>query len=165
MESIPVDRAKYRATLTYQVLPNLRIGLEANPKDDDYGPLVNWRVLDETEDRPAVILGTSTDRIGTPSGRAVYATASKDLEQWTGLPIAPYVGVNYSGFDHAFDPIGGLNIRYPESFTSTHFYDGDNVHHLLSRRFEGGYTVGVLFVGQKGEDFWGLTFGTGFSLE
>ena len=47
-------------------------------------PVSNLRA----EDRPAVILGTSTDRIGTPSGRAIYATASKDLEHLTGLPIA-----------------------------------------------------------------------------
>lgn len=147
------------------MLPNLRVGLEANPRDDDYGPLVNWRVLDETERRPAVVLGTSSDRIGTPSGRAVYATASKDLERWTGLPIAPYVGVSYSGFDHGFDPIGGLVVRYPEAFSSTHFYDGDNVHHLVSKRFEAGYSVGILFVGQEGEDYWGLTLGTSLALE
>ncbi|MFT5286548.1 MAG: hypothetical protein ACI8TQ_002718 [Planctomycetota bacterium] len=162
IESIPVDRAKQRATIAYDVLPNLRVGLEANPKDDDYGPLVNWRVFDETDKLPAIVLGTSTDRIGTPSGRAVYATASKDLEAWTTLPIAPYVGVNYSGFDHSFDLIGGLNIRYPKSFSSTHFYDGDNVHHLLAHQFENGITLGILRADQANDAFWGLTFGTSF---
>jgi hypothetical protein len=163
VEEIPVDRAKLRATVSYDLLPELRVGIEANPRDDDYGPIVNWRVVDETAERPAIVLGTSSDRIGTPSGRAVYATASKDVEDWTGLPVAPYVGVSYSGFDHAFDPIGGLVVRWPERFASTHFYDGDNVHHLLSYSFEGGHTVGLLFVGQDGEDYWGLTFGTSFS--
>ena len=100
LEGIPVDRARLRTTLTYPVFDNLSVGLEWNPVGDgDLGPLVNWRLLDETARRPALILGTSSDRIGTPEDRAVYLTASKDLENWSGLSIAPYAGVSYSGFD------------------------------------------------------------------
>ncbi len=142
----------------------MRAGIEVNPRDDDVGPLLNWRVLDETAELPAIVLGTSSDRIGTPSGRAVYATASKDLERWTGLPVAPYAGITYSGFDHAFDPIGGLVVRF-DGFSTTHLYDGDNTHHLLSVGLGNGMSVGVLYVGQDEEDYWGLTFGTSFAFE
>ncbi len=46
-------------------------------------------VLQETSDRPAVMLGTSSDRIGTPDGQAYFLTVAKDIERWVGLPVAP----------------------------------------------------------------------------
>lgn len=144
----------------YQVTERLSIGLEANPIDDDYGPLANWRALDETETRPALIFGTSSDRIGTPSGRAVYGTFSKDLESILGIPVAPYVGVNYSGFDHDFDAIGGLNIRWPEKITSTHLYDGENIHHIIARDVE-SVNLGFLIVEQDSKYYFGLTLAGG----
>ena len=79
IEGIPVDRARIRFTVAYSVTERFTLGLEANPKDDDYGPIANYRLLDETEFRPAIVLGTSSDRIGTPSGRSYYAMAAKDL--------------------------------------------------------------------------------------
>ena len=49
-------------------------------------PLLTLIPVTETRNRPAVIFGISSDRIGTPEGTSVYLTASKDLEHWTGLP-------------------------------------------------------------------------------
>ena len=63
------------------------------------GLLVNWRAVEETASRPMLMLGTSSDRIGTPSGRAYYATLAKDLERHVGLPVAPYVGAAWGEFD------------------------------------------------------------------
>jgi hypothetical protein len=45
--------------------------------------------IPETDRRPALILGTSSDRIGTPDGQSFYATFSKNLKRETELPIAP----------------------------------------------------------------------------
>ncbi|HSF25011.1 MAG TPA: hypothetical protein VLE20_12365, partial [Blastocatellia bacterium] len=74
-------------------------------------PLANWVAITETEQRPALILGTSSDRIGTPSGQSFYATISKNLQREIKLPIAPYAGVAYSTYEDRFLPIGGLNIN------------------------------------------------------
>jgi hypothetical protein len=123
-----IDRAKWRNTLTYQVTPRLSVGIEYNPLAGKVSPLANFVALTETEKRPAIILGTSSDRIGTPSGQSFYATASKNFERETGLPIAPYVGVAYGTFENRLRVIGGLNVYFTNSFSSTILFDGVRVH-------------------------------------
>jgi hypothetical protein len=164
IEGIPADRAKLRTTLAYSLRDDLQVGLEWNPlagDTGDMGPIANWRAWDETHDRPALILGTSSDRIGTSHGRAVYATLSKDLEHATGLPIAPYAGVAYGTFDEELAPIGGLVVRWRERFSTTHLYDGENLHHMATLAVGGGRTLGVVAAEQDGRYYFGLTFSTG----
>ncbi len=127
-----IDRAKWRNTLTYQVNSRLSVGIEYNPLAGKVSPLANFVAVTETAKRPAIILGTSSDRIGTPSGQSFYATASKNLEKETGLPIAPYFGIAYGTYENRLRPIGGLNIYLPEGFSSTILFDGVKVHPLLN---------------------------------
>ncbi|QDU65177.1 hypothetical protein [Engelhardtia mirabilis] len=148
----------------------LRVGIELNPYEDgsldpdgwDVGPLVNYRVFDETERRPAMIVGTSSDRIGTPDGRAYYATLSKSLDHWTGLPIAPYVGTAFGEFEDEWELIGGLGIRWAERVTSTHLWDGENLHHLVDYAWDGGWRTGLVLAEQDGDYYAGLTLGLSF---
>jgi hypothetical protein len=127
-----IPRASVRTTLTYRVHPRLSIGIEYNPRADDVHPLANWVAITETERRPAVILGTSSDRIGTPSGQTFYATLSKNLEREIMLPVAPYVGVAYSTYEGRFLPIAGLNINFRDNLASQIIFDGVKVHPSLS---------------------------------
>src|SRR5499426_2138105 len=142
MRVIPeaAPRASVRTTLTYRLHPRLTAGIEVNPRADDAGgrvsPLLNWLAVSETKNRPALILGTSSDRIGTPSGQSFYATASKNLKRETRLPIAPYAGVAYGTFEDRLRPIGGLNIGFTEQFTSLVIFDGVHVHPMLSFSYE-----------------------------
>lgn len=123
-----IDRAKWRNTLTYRFHPRLTAGVEYNPLAGKVSPLANVVALTETHRRPALILGTSSDRIGTPSGQSFYATLSKSLKHQTGLPVAPYVGVAYGTFEDCFRAIGGLNISFRERWSSTILFDGVRVH-------------------------------------
>jgi len=118
--------------LTYALFSNLQAGVEYNPRAEDVRPLLNWRLLAEQGRRPAVILGTSSDRIGTPSGQAFYLTVSKDLKEWAGLPIAPYAGVAYGSYEHRTRAIGGLNVSFPARLSALVLYDGVHVHPTLS---------------------------------
>jgi hypothetical protein len=131
-----VPRAQVRTTLTYRLHPRLMAGVEFNPRAEELGdrvnPLVNWVAVTETERRPALILGTSSDRIGTPRGQSFYATFSKNLKRETGLPIAPYVGVSYGTFEHRWLPLAGLNVNFTRSLSSTVIFDGVRVHPLLN---------------------------------
>lgn len=168
MRAIPgigVDRAKLRTTLVHRVTPDLQAGLEYNPLGDDLGLIANWRLVDETDTRPALIVGTSSDRIGTVDGRAVYATLSKDLEGVTGLPLAPYAGLAWGESDHQLRGIGGLVVRWSERVSSTHLHDGVHEHHLLNWRYDDRGTVGLVLVEQPGSHFvgvsWSLAFGLG----
>ena len=135
--------------------------MEYNPLDDDVGALINWRAVEETRRRPALILGTSSDRIGTPDGRAVYGTLSKDLEHLTGLPVAPYAGAAFGEADDEWVFIGGMGVRWPEGLRSTHIYDGENLHHVLTRRF-GDWTLGVVLAEQDDGHHLGISVGLDF---
>jgi hypothetical protein len=148
--------------LSYRVRDDLQLGVEYNPVAGDVGPLANWVPIKETASRPALILGTSSDRIGTSHGRAFYATLSKDLQGATGLPIAPYAGVSFGTFDDELVPIGGLVVHWADRLSTTHLYDGENVHHLATWSLEPGRSLGVVAAEQDGEYYLGLTFSTSF---
>ncbi|MGE3467983.1 MAG: hypothetical protein AB7J13_13760 [Pyrinomonadaceae bacterium] len=134
----------------YRLHPRFHIGLEYNPKVGEVHPLITLIAVTETLNRPAIIFGISSDRIGTPSGTSVYLTASKDLQHWTGLPIAPYGGIMYSSYDKRFRPIGGLNIRIRPKLTSLMQFDGVKVHPSLTYNFND--THGLTFLMIRGTE-------------
>lgn len=138
---IGVDRAKLRTTAMYQFSPTFSAGVEYNPLASDVGPLANWLAIPETGNAPALIFGTSSDRIGTPYGRAIYGTLSKDLEDWIGLRIAPYAGASYGTFDDELVAIGGLRIAWSERISTTNLWDGHNLHHTVEYGLDGGQLV------------------------
>ncbi len=167
VKDIPQERARIRNTLMYAVTPSFQAGVEYNPLKERVGisPLANWRVLDEEGWRPALILGTSSDRIGTPHGQSFYATVSKTFEAETGLPVAPYAGVAYGTFEDELNPIGGGSVYWTGRVSTTHLYDGKNVHHLLNVGVTDRFSIGILYVTQKrdaGDPYWGLTWGFRF---
>lgn len=138
-----IDRAKWRNTLTYRFHPRVTVGIEYNPLAKKVSPLANVVALTETHTRPALILGTSSDRIGTPSGQSFYATFSKSLKHATGLPVAPYVGVAYGTYEDRARIIGGLNITLSDRWSSTILFDGVRIHPLLNYTF-GRHQLGVI---------------------
>ena len=139
-----IDRAKWRNTLTYRFHPRFTAGVEYNPLAKKVSPLANLVALTETHRRPALILGTSSDRIGTPSGQSFYATVSKNLRHATGLPIAPYVGVAYGTFEDRLRAIGGLNLSLGERWSSTILFDGVRLHPTANYT-RGRHQFGVIF--------------------
>jgi hypothetical protein len=139
-----IDRARWRNTLTYRIHARVTLGVEYNPLAETISPLANVVVLTETHRRPALILGTSSDRIGTPSGQSFYATLSKNLKHATGLPVAPYVGLAYGTFEDRARVIGGLNINFDERWSSTILFDGVRVHPLLNYT-RGRHQFGLIF--------------------
>ena len=139
-----IDRAKWRNTLTYRFHPRFTAGVEYNPLAGKVSPLANLVALTETHTRPALILGTSSDRIGTPSGQSFYATFSKSLKHQTGLPIAPYFGVAYGTFEDRFRAIGGLSLTFSDRWSSTILFDGVRVHPTANYT-RGRHQFGVIF--------------------
>jgi len=127
-----IPRASVRTTLTYRLHPRVAGGIEYNPRAGKASPLANWLVLPETRNRPAVILGTSSDRIGTPSGQSFYATASKNLKRETRLPVAPYAGWAYGAYQARLRFIGGLSVGFGERVTALAIFDGVHVHPLAN---------------------------------
>ena len=170
-DDISVDRAILRFTLNYRFTEAFQAGIEVNPLDERVGPLANWRILSETEDRPALIVGTSSDRIGTESGQAYYATLSKSLEPWTGIPVAPYAGASWNDRDDEWLPVGGLHYTLYDRLAVTHIWDGRNIHHTFDVGLGtlgseedpwGGHTLGLIVAEQDGKYFLGASYGLVF---
>ena len=138
-----IDRAKWRNTLTYKFHPRFIAGIEYNPLAGKVSPLANLVAVTETHKRPALIFGTSSDRIGTPSGQSFYATFSKNLKHHTGLPISPYAGVAYGTYEDRARVIGGLNIQISGAWSSTIFFDGVRVHPTVNYT-RGRHQFGVI---------------------
>lgn len=139
-----IDRATWRNTLTYRFHPRFTAGIEYNPLAAKVSPLANLVVATETHQRPAVIIGTSSDRIGTPYGQSFYATVSKNLKYYTGLPVSPYFGVAYGTFEDRARMIGGLNMAIAERWSSTVLFDGVRVHPIVNYSF-GRHQLGAIF--------------------
>jgi len=144
-----IPRAAVRTTLTFKFHQRLTAGIEYNPRAHEVAPLVNFLVLTETARRPALMIGTSTDRIGTPSGQSFYATLSKNLREEIGLPIAPYAGVSFGTYDDRLRPIGGVSISLVKGFSLLATYNGVQVHPLLNYS-HGRHTFSLVMV--KGRD-------------
>jgi hypothetical protein len=132
-------------TLTYRFLDNLTAGVEYNPRADEVAPLVNGLAMTESARRPALMFGASTDRLGTPSGRAYYATVSKNLRSLLHLPIAPYAGAAYGTCDARLRPIGGLNVSITENLSTLVTYNGAHIHSIVSLS-RGQQTYSLLYL-------------------
>ena len=123
-----LPRPRWRTTLNYRVVPRLQLGLEWNPAADEVGPLLTGFLLTEGERRPAVFVGTSSDRIGSPAGKqSYYLTVAKYIPA---LHVSPYASLNYSEWDEGVNLPFGANIELGRGFSVQPMYDGQRTHLL-----------------------------------
>jgi hypothetical protein len=153
-----IDRATHRSILMHQLRSDLKLGVEWNPGASEVGFVANWRAVPESQRRPAVIFGTSSDRIGTPEGQSYFVTISKSLHHETGLPVAPYVSAAYSTFENRMLYPFGVNVAIGSHWSSMLINDGVHTHLsatyawdrfavtvLLVERKDVGFTIGARF--------------------
>ena len=149
-----MDRPQWRFTANYSLHHRLQVGVELNPKAKEAGPLVTLFLLTETEMRPALFLGTSSDRIGSPAGEQSYfATVSKYIPR---LRTSFYCSLNYSEWDGKLNIPFGLGVELGKGFSFRPMYDGDRGHVMLNY-FVAQYGVSLMYV-------WLETMGLSLSL-
>ena len=149
-----ISRAQWRNTLMYKINSDIQVGVEYNPLANDVGPLMNWRVLREGAGQPAIIIGTSSDRIGTPSGRAFYVTFSKSVSDGIGL----YVGASYSQYEDKVLIPAGASFRLSDDWNALLVFDGVKFHPMVTYSWE-RYSVTLLLAELKQP---GINFTVGF---
>lgn len=153
-----IPRTTWRTTLTYKFFPTFQAGVEYNPKAGKLSPLANWLLMPESSRHPALMLGTSSDRIGTPSGQSFYLTVSKNL-QGEGMPIlAPYLALTYGTYEGKIRLAGGMNISFTDRISSMLIFDGVHVHPMLNYDYQ-RHTISFLLV--RGRDP-GLSYSISF---
>lgn len=149
-----LDRPRWRSTANYRIHQRLQIGVEYNPQAKEIGPLFSLFLFTETEKRPALFLGTSSDRIGSPAGKQSYfATASKYVPA---LHASFYASLNYSEWDDAFNVPFGMTLELGKGFSVRPMYDGDRGH-LMVNYYATQYGVSLMYV-------WFETAGVSFSF-
>lgn len=121
----------------------MQLGVEANPAAEEIGPLLTLFLLTETERRPALFLGTSSDRIGSPAGKQSYfATLSKYLPR---LHASVYASVNYSEWDDGFNFPAGVSLEFGRGFSARPMYDGRRTH-LMLNYFGERFGISLMYV-------------------
>lgn len=138
-----LDRPRWRFTGNYRLHQRIQVGLEVNPKAEEIGPLFTVFLLTETEERPALFFGTSSDRIGSPVGEQSYfATVSKYV------PIVQssfYASLNYSEWDESFNVPFGMTMEIGKGVSVRPMYDGERSHMMLNY-FADQYGISVMYV-------------------
>lgn len=153
-----IDRATHRTIVMHQFRPSLKLGVEWNPGAHEVGFVANWRAIAESPRHPAVVFGTSSDRIGTAEGQSYYVTVSKSLHHETGLPIAPYAGASYGTFEDRMIFPFGVNVALGPHWSAMLINDGVHTHVsatyawdrfaltlLAVERKDIGFTIGARF--------------------
>lgn len=125
-----LDRPQWRFTANYRVHHRLQVGVELNPRAKEAGPLVTCFLFTETETRPALFLGTSSDRIGSPSGEQSYFATISKYVPW--FRTSFYASLNYSEWDDRLNVPFGVGIELGRGFSFRPMYDGDRGHVMLN---------------------------------
>ena len=117
-------------TANYRLFTIAQIGIEYNPLVTEVVPLATVFLVTETERRPALFVGTSSDRIGSPEGtQSYYLTASK-LAPW--IPVSAYASLNYSEWDEGINFPFGAEWYVYGGYSARFMYDGNQPHALVS---------------------------------
>jgi hypothetical protein len=115
----------------------------------EVGPLASVFLLTETDRVPAVFLGTSSDRIGSPEGtQSYYLTASKLPPR---VPVSVYASLNYSEWDEGINYPFGAEWLIGRGLSARYMYDGQRSH-MVGSWF--GDNIGVSLIA-----VWMDTFG------
>ena len=111
-----------------RVVPTVQLGVEWNPAAEEVGPIATWFLSTETDRRPAVFVGTSSDRIGSPPHtQSYYLTIAKSFVT---VPVAPYATLNWSEWDEALNIPFGMQVRLGSNLSVQPMYDGHRSHIL-----------------------------------
>ena len=112
------------------MIPRVQIGVEYNPVAAEVVPLATVFILTETETRPSLFIGTSSDRIGSPEGtQSYYLTASKLAPR---IPVSVYGSVNYSEWDEGINFPFGAEWYVYGGFSIRGMYDGHQPHAMVN---------------------------------
>ena len=110
------------------MLSTVQLGVEYNMAVGELDPVATWFLLTESQRRPALLLGTSSDRIGSPKGaQCYYLTLAKRLGP---VPVAPYFSLNYSEWDSGFNLPFGAQVDLGRGVSLRPMYDGERTHLL-----------------------------------
>lgn len=170
--NIGVDRAELRVVGAYRAHTRLSLAAEWNPGESELLPNFNFAPSLPGEHLPGVglMVGTSSDRIGTPDGRAWFSAATLDPKAWgwEDSPLTGYLGASYGEWANDTRAIGGLTWSLRDHLSAGLQHDGENIHGIVSLNpalFTGEvsrWSLDLLLIEQDGSHTAGVTISTRF---
>ena len=146
-------------TLNYAVINKLLLGVEFNPAAPEFVPLANYIVFTETDVRPAVFIGTSSDRVGSPpKEQAYFLTIAKRLPK---VPVSAYATINYSEWEHGFNFPFGASLDLGRGFAVRGMYDGD-LPHLMLNYYYRGHSLSLMYISIEQSQRFGIAMSASF---
>jgi len=139
------ERPRWRTTLTRRVSPRFQVGVEFNasaPKEK-LNPVGNYFIQTETETKPGIVAGFSSDRIETPYGMSYFVSAQKQLGGEKGR-VAPYLGLFYSEFGREVLMPFGASIALRDDLVLLPMCDGKYGHTTLSWFSKRGESISLI---------------------
>lgn len=119
--------------LTGRVTPRLQLGVEWNPNapEEKLNPVGNLFLQTETDRRPGIVAGFSSDRIGTPTGMSAFVSVQKQLGGDDGR-LAPYAGLSYSQWGREILVPFGVSVALRPDLVLLPMCDGRYGHTTLT---------------------------------
>lgn len=131
------------ASLQYGLTDDLWVGIDYRPKVDEVELNGNWRALDETANRPALTFGTAVDDFDETTSRHWFAALSKNVGEYGGVHVSPFVGATYIVELEEVDAVAGLHLRR-DDFSALVQYTGVNTHLTVSYGFGGSHSISFI---------------------
>lgn len=107
-------------------------------------PLATLFLVHERESRPALFLGTSSDRIGSPEGKqAYYATVIRSVPA---IRLSANATLNYSEWDEGFNVPFGAAFDLGRGCSVRYMYDAVRSHALLDRALNDRWGMSLMAI-------------------
>ncbi|MEO0415040.1 MAG: hypothetical protein AAF226_08830 [Verrucomicrobiota bacterium] len=139
---------KYAMTLSYAATERFVLGLDYRPQSDDLTPLASYRLLDETQTRPALIAGASADEFDNEISMTYHLVLSKKLAEFGGVSFSPYIGPMYIQTRDELTMIGGFSAR-KDIASLMGMWSGEYFHLVGKLDLNDHLSVGVVWWGMK----------------
>lgn len=139
------ERPRWRTTLTGRVSPRFQLGVEFNASapQEKLNPVGSYFLQTESEARPGIVAGFSSDRIGTPRGMSYFVSVQKQLGGEKGR-VAPYLGLSYSEFGKEVLAPFGASIALRDNLVLLPMCDGKYGHTTLSWFSKRGESISLI---------------------
>lgn len=147
------DSGKLYFSAAYAIHEDLFIGFDYRPVADKVAGLATWRILDESEKMPGIVLATTNDDFTKNdeeiNSQSISAVLAKALPAWHTITFAPYAGVAYLFELDDTRFVGGGSLRHDRISL---LYQWSGTDHHLSASYDLSDQVGISLIS------WGLKY-------
>ena len=115
----------------------------ASAPREKLNPVGNYFIQAETDTKPGIVAGWSSDRIGTPYGMSYFVSAQKQLGGRFER-VAPYIGTAYSTYGRELLMPFGASIGVREDLVVVPMSDGKYGHTTLTWFGKRGESISLI---------------------